>query len=541
MSAAARAILVGFLVLGLCYLMTMCAWQSDDAYITFRTVRNLWQGHGLTWNPGERVQAFTHPLWMMVCAICYGVSHEVYYSTLVVSILLALSAAVLLIRPVWTVSALAAAALLLLATSGAFIDYSTSGLENSLLFILLVVFVRLTQHESSRRLLLMSLLASAVGLTRPDALLIVLPATLGDWWLSGHSRAALRPLLLGFLPLVAWEVFALIYYGSLVPNSALAKLNIEVPLTTLIHHGWLYLGDSLTRDPITLTTIVAGLVFAFRPAAKRQRLVLAGVALYGGFLLRVGGDFMSGRFLAAPFVAVLAVCAQVAAASPRRQEFARPASVLSLILVVFGFSWPGTRWTSGPEYGADLVVAQIVRPSGIADERAYYYPSTGLVRLLLYRSTADRPGQPFPPFGGAIEGARYAASRAPVTVWGAAGFFGYFAGDKKVIDRWALADPLLARIPFRPKGEWRIGHYPRELPAGYLESCAKQQNLLREPGLAALYDGLTEVTRGPLFAPGRWREIWRLHTGYYKPILEKAARESPTGILENERGPRRSC
>ena len=46
-------------------------------YITFRTARNFWNGRGLTWNPDERVQAYTHPLWMFVAVIAYGVSHEV--------------------------------------------------------------------------------------------------------------------------------------------------------------------------------------------------------------------------------------------------------------------------------------------------------------------------------------------------------------------------------------------------------------------------------------------------------------------------------
>ena len=38
------------------------AWLSDDAYITFRVVDNAVHGLGLTWNPAERVQGYTHPL-----------------------------------------------------------------------------------------------------------------------------------------------------------------------------------------------------------------------------------------------------------------------------------------------------------------------------------------------------------------------------------------------------------------------------------------------------------------------------------------------
>ena len=40
------------------------AWISDDALISLRTVLNVTHGYGLTFNIGERVQTFTHPLWL---------------------------------------------------------------------------------------------------------------------------------------------------------------------------------------------------------------------------------------------------------------------------------------------------------------------------------------------------------------------------------------------------------------------------------------------------------------------------------------------
>ena len=42
------------------------AWVCDDAYITFRSIDNLVNGLGPVWNAGERVQAFTHPLWFLL-------------------------------------------------------------------------------------------------------------------------------------------------------------------------------------------------------------------------------------------------------------------------------------------------------------------------------------------------------------------------------------------------------------------------------------------------------------------------------------------
>ena len=63
------------------------AWLSDDAYITLRTVDNLVHGRGLTWNPDERVQAYTHPLWMFLLAAVYSVTGDHFLGAVALSIL----------------------------------------------------------------------------------------------------------------------------------------------------------------------------------------------------------------------------------------------------------------------------------------------------------------------------------------------------------------------------------------------------------------------------------------------------------------------
>ena len=47
------------------------AWVSDDAYITFRSIENVRAGYGLGYNVNVRVQAFTHPLWMLLLSSLY--------------------------------------------------------------------------------------------------------------------------------------------------------------------------------------------------------------------------------------------------------------------------------------------------------------------------------------------------------------------------------------------------------------------------------------------------------------------------------------
>ena len=58
------------------------AWYCDDAFITWRTVDNFVNGHGLTWNVAERVQTYTHPLWMMLLTVAYFLTREANFTGL---------------------------------------------------------------------------------------------------------------------------------------------------------------------------------------------------------------------------------------------------------------------------------------------------------------------------------------------------------------------------------------------------------------------------------------------------------------------------
>ena len=74
MSSKPLAYLVLFLiaVYGFLYL---AAYEPplEDAFISFRCARNLWEGQGLVYNPGERVEAFSNFLWVLLLAPLGGV------------------------------------------------------------------------------------------------------------------------------------------------------------------------------------------------------------------------------------------------------------------------------------------------------------------------------------------------------------------------------------------------------------------------------------------------------------------------------------
>ena len=63
------SILISILFLILIFVLIRTAWVCDDAYISFRTVKNFLSGYGLTWNISERVQVYTSPFMLFIMII----------------------------------------------------------------------------------------------------------------------------------------------------------------------------------------------------------------------------------------------------------------------------------------------------------------------------------------------------------------------------------------------------------------------------------------------------------------------------------------
>ena len=109
-----RKILLLLIIL-LSLLLIASAWVEDDTYITMRVVDNAAHGYGLRWNVDERVQVYTHPLWMLLLLAGYFISNHAFLTTIGVSLITAtLSIGIFFLKiPRTSPAAFAAFALLL--------------------------------------------------------------------------------------------------------------------------------------------------------------------------------------------------------------------------------------------------------------------------------------------------------------------------------------------------------------------------------------------------------------------------------------------
>ena len=219
------------------------SWLVDDAGISFVYARNLMQGYGLVSQPSlSPVEGYSNPLWTFLLAPFF--IDDPVDPTLRIKLL---SAALVLITFFVLrscVSTLVESAAARLATAGlltllslntSFIVWSSSGLENPLSALLVVVFLKLTlpfDDDGPSRPWLAGAALAGLALTRPDAIvfLAVLPlwAVLQllrpiDQRVPGFKRMSLVATATALAILALTSGARWLYFESLLPNTYHAK------------------------------------------------------------------------------------------------------------------------------------------------------------------------------------------------------------------------------------------------------------------------------------------------------------------------------
>lgn len=211
----------------------------DDAYITYRYARNILAGNGFVFNPGEHVLGTTTPLYTLLLALLatpFGGANAnfPFLSYLINSIIDGVTCLLL-----YRLGKISRAPLLGIATSLGFalapfsVTFSIGGLETSL-YVFLLVGVALTYLQDHFEWA--ACLAALAFLTRPDALILILPLFLDflfqtyqmargnhGWQKKNTIQQFLRVILIFTIPCAIWFAFAYYYFGSPFPNSVSAK------------------------------------------------------------------------------------------------------------------------------------------------------------------------------------------------------------------------------------------------------------------------------------------------------------------------------
>ncbi|NDW01742.1 glycosyltransferase family 39 protein [Salipiger sp. PrR002] len=301
-------------------LFVVAIWRNhfflhDDAFISLKYARNLLEYGELSWNLGERVEGYTNFLYVLMTAGLMKIGFEPLTALRVING----SAVCLFVASLYfgakqlaqDQKLLHALAVALGLGNVSLAVWLFGGLEAPVSAALIgwavaVLMAALTERAHVTRYAALSgaFLALAI-LTRPDAVIIVIFATVGLVLTARgqFKRNAWSALLVAGIPLVVFLIhmgWRYSYYGDVVPNTFHAKVGLELShrlgkvADYFLKSATLYLPVLVCAGLSTIVALIWGRI-------SKPAIVLLSVCL--GFLAYVlwsGGDHMAAARVLLP-------------------------------------------------------------------------------------------------------------------------------------------------------------------------------------------------------------------------------------------------
>lgn len=348
-------------------------WISDDGMIVVRVAEQILAGAGPDYNPFERAEAATSPLWVWLLA-AFGWLRPSDIAATSVGLGLALAMAgiaaglagcVTLYRQRGETGMILPMGALVPLAVGGFWDYATSGLETGLslgwLGSVWWLLVSLTERSGRARMIVAAVVIGLGPLIRPDFLLASIVFGVAALMITRPGRGrALWYCGAGLVVPVGYEIFRAGYYGILVPLPALAKEAGRSQWAQGLSYLNDFVGAYLLWIPLLVIAVIGTRLLDRGGVDRRGAVlmaapVLAAVAL-GVYLVRVGGDYMHARL----WIPVLFALLLPMFAAPVARRLETIGAVLLAGWALIAGLWLGPSY-HGTQFG----------PTGLTDERAY--------------------------------------------------------------------------------------------------------------------------------------------------------------------------
>lgn len=478
-------------------------WISDDGVIFFRVVENFLDGNGLSFNANERVNPCTSVFWTIYLIPFVYVFEYLGLSIMTSSLVFLVLTLKFMERNLSEGQFLTMS--FLLGLSNVFLEFSSSGLETPAVFFFSLCFALFASKKNFNGYFYG--VCFLMFMTRMDMILLIIPSILGSIKAIGFRRFFVATIHY-FLLAILWFLFSLFYYGWPLPNTFYAKITPYIDASSYFKQGTLYLFDFFLYDPVSSLAMILGIAYFL---TQKQFDLFLGMLLHILYILKVGGDFMTGRFFSAE--TILGIYALTNYLSSYDLKTKLSVAVISTILSL----------TSGASLHLDGFVEdkECVKPSGVAFERkCYRMKDTGWGK----ESKAGIFYWKWEKFKNQQLRSNVKIKSDLVGTLGRNGFKNPLVRIRDIV---ALSDPFLARLPispyqgryFSPQDWWRSGHLVRLVPIGYYKSLVENQNYIAEESLAKYYDIINFMISGPLWNYDRVKTAISFNFGKYDHLL----------------------
>jgi len=351
---------------------------QDDAFISFRYVKNFTQGNGLVFNSGERVEGYTNFLWIIVLSIFA----ELGLNIIVISKILGVACGCISLFLLYKISSLFFSKKdwlfslfppLLLTASSAFAYWSISGLETSF-FVAAVLFSVYLYLIHSR---VWTVTCAISALIRPEGALIFGILFLHKLFLEkAPLKRSLFNLVIFILLLLPFLGFKLFYYRGILPSPFYAKTGLSWEyLKSGLEYFWLFLKHYSLWGVLYLLPL-----HLYKALDTRGKLLVWLVYLYSIYVTVIGGDVLRvHRFFlpVLPLLFLLGVISlhkiQIKSMSTILRQIAAMTVVLLISAIIFLIPRQGIRIIRGDEKHLVEKMQQIAEYMN-----AYYQPTLSI-------------------------------------------------------------------------------------------------------------------------------------------------------------------
>lgn len=307
---------------------------SDDTLISLRYADRFLHGHGLTFTDGERVEGYTNPLFVLLCAGLGKLGCDLVFAARALSFVGGAAIVMLASRGLFAVNrsdtipaSRGRAPLLVGLLAAAFAPiavWSVAGLEQTMLGALACGLILIAPHiltASGRTLVHAAFGASVLFVSsvwlRADGVVVCAGVLFGLFVASLNIGAprrinALRVVALSVVVGAALAVQLAIrwgYYHALVPNTALAKVAWT---RARIVQGARYILEGSGTGIVVVALGVGGILALVRGDAQQRTIAICAastVATWATYVALVGGDIFPAYRQLVPAFAVLALVA----------------------------------------------------------------------------------------------------------------------------------------------------------------------------------------------------------------------------------------